>query len=111
MPDNIKRAYLYNKYEFRGQKLLNIKTLDLSLKASVIQKLYLNPNWFSTKLVRMSQHMFKNGLFPFIQITTAHFWLFENKIISKISLFFKQAIESWLQFQFNPPEKTEQIIQ
>ena len=32
-------------------------------------------------------------------------------MISKISLFFKQALESWLQFQFNRPEKTEQIIQ
>ena len=49
--------------------------------------------------------MFKNGLF------LAHFQLFENEIISKILLFFKQAIESWLQFQFKPPEKTEQIIQ
>ena len=25
-PDKIKRAYLYNEYEFGGQKLLNIKT-------------------------------------------------------------------------------------
>ena len=49
--------------------------------------------------------MFKNGLF------LTHFRLFENEIISKISLFFKQAMESWLQFQFNPPERTEQIIQ
>ena len=31
--------YVYNEYEFRGQKVLNIKALDLSLKASVIQKL------------------------------------------------------------------------
>ena len=59
----------------------------------------------------MSHPMFKNGLFPFIQITPAHFRLFEKEIIFKISLFFKQALESWLQFQFNPPEKTEQIIQ
>ena len=29
----------------------------------------------------------------------------------KILLFFKQALESWLQFQFNPPERTEQIVQ
>ena len=79
-PDKIKRAYLYKEYEFGGQKL-NIKALDLSLKASVIQKLYLNPNWLSSKLVGMSHPMFKNGLFPVIQIT--HFQLFENKI-SKI---------------------------
>ena len=36
----------------------------------------------------------------------------EKEIISKIYIyFFTQALESWLQFQFNPPEKTEQIIQ
>ena len=33
------------------------------------------------------------------------FGLFENEIISKISLFLTQAIESWLQFLFSPPEK------
>jgi hypothetical protein len=62
--DKIKRVNLYNEYEFGGQKWLNIKALDLSLKASVIQKLYLNPNWFSSKLVGMSHPMFKKGLFP-----------------------------------------------
>ena len=43
-PDKIKynniTIIIYNEYEFGGQKLLNIKALDLSLKASVIQKLY-----------------------------------------------------------------------
>ena len=34
--------------------MLNIKALDFSIKASVIQKLYLNPNWFSSKLIGMS---------------------------------------------------------
>jgi hypothetical protein len=55
--------------------------------------------------------MFKNGLFPFIQITTSRFQLFEKEIIPKISLFLKQDIENWLQFHFNPPEMTEQILQ
>ena len=32
-PDKIKQAYLYNEYEFGGQKLLNIKALEFSLKA------------------------------------------------------------------------------
>ena len=58
----------------------------------------------------MSHPVFKKGLFPFIQITPAHFRLFEKEIIPKISLFLKQALERWLQFQFNPPEKAEQII-
>ena len=31
--------------------------------------------------------------------------------LSKILLFLKQAIESLLQFQFNPPENTEKILQ
>ena len=92
----LKGPFLYNEYEFGGQKLLNIKALDLSLKASVIQKLYLNPNWFSSILVGMSHPMFKKGLFPFIQITPAHFRLFEKEIISKISLFFLKALETWL---------------
>ena len=36
-PDKIKRSYLYNEYEFRGQNLLNIKALDLPPKASDIK--------------------------------------------------------------------------
>ena len=59
----------------------------------------------------MSHPIFRKGLFPFIQITPAHFRLFKKEIISKMSLFFKQALESWLQFQSNPPERTEQIVQ
>jgi hypothetical protein len=62
-------------------------------------------------LVRMSHPMSKNGIFPFNLISTSHFPIFENEIVSKISLFLKQAIESWWQFQFIPPEKTEQILQ
>ena len=64
-----------------------------------------------SKLVRISHPMFKNGFFPFIQITTSHFQLFEKEIISQISLFLKQAIDSLLRFQFNQRERTEQIIQ
>ena len=52
----IKRAYSYNEYEFGGQKWLSIKAVDVSLKALVIQKLY---------LVRMSHPMFKKGIFLF----------------------------------------------
>uniref|UniRef100_A0A4W5JSZ7 BAR domain-containing protein n=1 Tax=Hucho hucho TaxID=62062 RepID=A0A4W5JSZ7_9TELE len=43
------RQNVYNENEFGGQKLCIFKALDLSLKASVIQQLYLNPNWFSSK--------------------------------------------------------------
>ena len=79
-----------------------MEVLNLSLKASVIQKFDLNPNRFSGKSVRMSHPMFKNGPFPKYS---------EKKIISQISLFLKQFLESWLPFQFNLPEKTEQILQ
>ena len=68
-----------NQWRSEPESLYNIKELDLSLKASVIQKLYLNPKCFFSKLVRMSHSMFKNGLFPFISITTDHFRLFENE--------------------------------
>jgi hypothetical protein len=59
----------------------------------------------------MAHPMFKNGIFLFNQFTTSPFRLSENKIISKILLFLKQAIESWFQFQFNPAENREQILQ
>ena len=42
-PDKIKRAYLYNEYELGGLRLLNTKALNLSLKASLIQKVLLEP--------------------------------------------------------------------
>ena len=38
------------------------------------------------------------------------FRLIENYTFFKVSLFFKQALQSWLQFQFHPPEKIEQIL-
>ena len=41
----------------------------------------------------------------------SHFRLLENYTFFKVSVFFKQALQSWLQFQFHPPEKIEQILQ
>ena len=61
-----------------GLKLLNIKALNLSLKASLIQKFYLNPKWFSSRLLRKTHPLFKNGLFAFVQIAMSHFRLIEN---------------------------------
>lgn len=48
-PDKIKRAYLYNDYKHCGLKLLNLKALNFALKASLIPKCILNPQWFSAK--------------------------------------------------------------
>jgi hypothetical protein len=61
-----------------GLRWLNIKALNLSLKASLIQKFYLNPKWFSSRLLRKAHPLFKNGLFSFVQIAMSHFGLFEN---------------------------------
>ena len=72
-PDKIKRTYLYNEYELGGLRLLNIKALNLSLKASLIQKLYLYPKWFPSRLLRKSHPLFKNGL-----NAMSHFQLIEN---------------------------------
>ena len=41
----------------------------------------------------------------------SHFRLIENYTFFKVSLVFKLALQSWLQFQFHPPEKIEQILQ
>ena len=48
-PDKMKRASLYNKSEFGGQKWLNIKALDLSLKA-LVQRNFIDmwkQRWFN----------------------------------------------------------------
>ena len=94
--NKIKRAYLYNEYKLGGLRLLNIKALNLSLKASLIQKFYLNTKWFSSRLLRKAHPLFKNGLFAFVQIAMSHFRLTENYTFFKVSLFFKQALQNWL---------------
>ncbi len=44
-PDNIKRQYIYNSYENGGLNLENIVAMNLSLKASWIDKIYHNSSW------------------------------------------------------------------
>ena len=41
----------------------------------------------------------------------SHFRLIGHDTFFKVSVFFKQALQSWLQFQIHPPEKIEQILQ
>ena len=72
-PDKIICAYLYNEYELGGLRLLNIKALNISLKASLIQKFYLNPKLLSSRLLRKAHPLFKNSLFAFVQIAMSHF--------------------------------------
>ena len=82
---------IYNEYEFGRQKLLNKKALYFSLKASIIQKLYLNPNGFSSRLVSICSRM---AFFPLFRLQPPTFYLKKWKILSKIWLFLKPALHS-----------------
>jgi hypothetical protein len=81
-------------------RLLNIKALNLSLKASLIQKFYLNPKWFSSRLLRKAHPLFKNDLFAFVQIAMFHFLLIEMYLSGIAEL-----------ATIHPPEKIEQILE
>ena len=81
-----------------GTKLLNLKAMNLSLKASLIPKLYFNKEWLGKKL------------FPFLQVQPSHFFVMKD-IFSELSSFLTEALQSWLHFQFHPPEINDQILQ
>jgi hypothetical protein len=51
----------------------------------------------------MSHPMFKKGLYSDYTCSPSVVWKGNN--LQNIFIFLKQALESWLQFQFNPPEK------
>lgn len=108
-PNKLKRVFLYNEYEQRGLKLLNLRALNLSLKA-LVQKLYLNPSWFSSRLLK-NVHPIYNSLFPFMQLQSKHYNVIENAIFHNLYSFLKDAIKSWLHFQYYPPEQAEHFLQ
>lgn len=84
--------------------------MNKSLKASLIQKMYFNPDWFSSKLLRNIHPLFEKKMYPFLQISPTHFNKMES-IIQKASSFLMEALQSWLHFQYYPPEKAEDILQ
>lgn len=48
---------------------------------------------------------------PLYRFKTNHFRWLDNETLFKVSSFLNEAIQSWLQFQFHPPEEAEQILQ
>ena len=47
--------------------------MNLSLKASLIPKLYFNKEWFSSRLLEKAHPMFEKKLFPFPSSTLTIF--------------------------------------
>ncbi|WP_176696360.1 reverse transcriptase domain-containing protein, partial [Candidatus Ichthyocystis sparus] len=109
-PEKIKRKYLYNSLDEGGVKLINLKALNLSLKASWVQKIYCNPNWSSSCFLSNIHPIFKYNLFMFAQISNTHFQCLQN-IFENLSPFFKDMIQAWLHFQYFPPESVDAILQ
>lgn len=64
---------------------LDIKALNLSLKASVIPKLYLNPNWFS-RWILIATSNFKSELFALL-IKIKHFQWIDNVTLFNVFFF------------------------
>ena len=55
-----KIKYVYNDYDYGGLKLLNIEALNFSSKANLIPKFYLNPKWFTSRLMEYAHPLCKN---------------------------------------------------
>ena len=100
-----KTPYQYNEYNSGGTKAMN-----LSLKASLIPKLYFNKEWFSSRLLEKAHPMFEKKLFPFLQVQPSQFFVMKG-IFSELSAFLTEALQSWLHFQFHPPENNDHILQ
>ena len=108
-PEKIKRTFIYNDKENGGFGLLNLEALNFSLKANLIPKLYLNPNWFSSKLLGKIHPLFSNRLYPHLQLPPEKFKAL-NDIVGT-STFLSDALQKWLWFQYYPPERSEDILQ
>ena len=93
-----------------GVKLINLKALNLSLKASWVQKIYCYPKWSSSCFSCNIHPAFKYNLFMFAQISNTHFQCLQN-IFVNLSPFFKDMIQAWLHFQYFPPESVDAILQ
>lgn len=109
-PEKIKRNFFYNNYEVGGFKLLNLEALCFALKASLVQKMYLNPNWYISVLLKQNHLIFSKGLFMYLQLERTHM-SYLTDLIKDGSVFLKEALESWLCFQFKPPENRDEILQ
>lgn len=109
-PEKIKREDFYNNYEHGGFKLLNLEALCFSLKASFVKKLYLNEDWYSSRLLESTHLWFQKRLYFFLQIQPTHIHCINN-LIGNASTFLKEAIQCWLCLQCHPPESRDGILQ
>lgn len=82
----------------------------MSLKASIIPKLYFNESWFSSQLLQKAHPMFEKKYFPFLQLKNIQYGLLQN-IFAKISGYLAEALMRWLQFQYHPPDNVERVLQ
>ena len=83
--------------------------LNFSLKANLILKCYLNPKWFTSRLMEYAHPLCKNRLFPFLQLPHSMFTLIDNTLIG-MSPFLRDALKSWLWYQYYPPDEREGIL-
>ena len=54
-------TYVYSDYDHGGLKPLNIEALNFSFKANLIRNFYLNPKWFTSRLMEYAHPLCKNS--------------------------------------------------
>lgn len=85
--DKIKRQCIFNSHGNGGLNVKNIAAMNLSLKASWVNKNYHNSLWRASQNLS-SVYFFDRKLFPFFQSKSHHFeWRFKG-ILANLSPFF-----------------------
>ena len=108
-PDKIKRQYMYNSFENGGLNLKSLEILNESLKASWISKIYHNPEWMTSQRLSNTYTFFHSKLYPFFQLKSQHVDQILKKELGGISIFFKDALKAWLNFQYYPPDGFHEV--
>ncbi len=108
--EKIQRGLLYNSYENGGLKWLNLEALCFPLKVPFVQKLFLNEDWYSCRILESLHPLFQKRLHPFLEIQQVPIYCVDN-LIENVFMFSKEAIKCWLNFQFHPPESLKDILQ
>jgi len=95
-------------YEYGGLKLINLEAFNAALKAAWVPRMYLNKSWFCRKMLNHCIH-FNYDIFPFLQLTEAHF----HNVVSKhsyLSTFFEEVMLAWLKAQKKPPDNMSEYL-